>query len=183
MLQKKAWCFLSRFQTQRCVDADFQSFLAFREYAIRRNFAAAFTSEQGHSVWFQADSFLGHNILRCMSAYALKALASLDLNCYIACLYICSLTLAVKTNMQFTLAVLPPNCSRCDLSMPKIQNFSGGACPQTSLLVWRANSRQRITSNSSSTPCFTTTPLQKSWRRPWFKAKGVVSLPLYGACV
>ena len=26
MLQKKAWCFLSRFQTQRSVDADFQSF-------------------------------------------------------------------------------------------------------------------------------------------------------------
>ena len=36
--------------------------------------------------------------------------------------------------MQFTLAVLPPNCSRCDLSMTKIQNFSGGACPQTPLL-------------------------------------------------
>ena len=74
-----------------------QSFLSFREYAIRRNFAAAFTSEQGHSVWFQADSFLGHSLLRCMSACALKALASLDLNYYIACLYSCSLTLAVKT--------------------------------------------------------------------------------------
>ena len=36
--------------------------------------------------------------------------------------------------MQFTLTVLPPNCSRCDLSMTKIQKFSGGACPQTPLL-------------------------------------------------
>ena len=65
--------------------------------------------------------------------FTVKALASLDLNYYIVCLYSCSLTLAVKTNMQFTLAVLPPNCSRCDLSMTKIQNFSGGACPQTPL--------------------------------------------------
>ena len=45
MLQE-AWCFLSRFQTQTRVDADFQSFLSFREYAI---FAAAFTPEQDHS--------------------------------------------------------------------------------------------------------------------------------------
>ena len=34
ILQKKAWCFLSRFQAQRRVDAVFQSFLSFREYAI-----------------------------------------------------------------------------------------------------------------------------------------------------
>ena len=38
-----------KYRTQRRVDADFQSFLSFREYAIRRNFTAAFTSEQGHS--------------------------------------------------------------------------------------------------------------------------------------
>ena len=46
--------------------------------------------------WFQADSFLGHSLLRCMSADPLKALASLDLNYYVACMYSCSLTLAVK---------------------------------------------------------------------------------------
>ena len=51
--------------------------------------------------------------------------------------------------MQLTLAALLPN-----LSMTKIQKFSGGACPQTPLLG----------------------------RRPW-KAKGVVSLSLDGACV
>ena len=95
--------------------------------------------------------------------------------------------------MQFTLAVLPPKCSRCDLSMPKIQQFSGGGGgggggggmptdPPTRARFALHNSCQRITSNSSSTPCLTATPLQKSWRRPW-KAKGVVSLPLDGACV
>ena len=47
-------------------------------------------------VWFQEDSFLGHNLC-CMNAYALKTLASLDLNYYVACVYSCSLTLALKT--------------------------------------------------------------------------------------
>ena len=120
-----------------------------------------------------------------MSADALKALASQDLNYYVACMYSCSLTLAVKTNMQFTLAVLPPNCTRYNLSTPKIQKgFWGGMPPDppTRGRFARHNSRQRIISNSSFTPCFTAAPLQKSWRRPW-KAKGVVSLPLDGACV
>ena len=53
--------------------------------------------------------------------------------------------------------------------------------PPTRASFARHNSRQRITLYLSSTPCFTGTPLQKSWR-PW-KAKGVVSLPLDGACV
>ncbi len=62
--------------------------------------------------------------------------------------------------------------------------FLGGTPPgpSTRARFARHNSRQRITSNSSSTPCFTATPLQNSWHRPW-KAKGVVSLPLDGACV
>ena len=85
--------------------------------------------------------------------------------------------------MQFTLAVLPPNCSRCDLSMTKIQNFLGGHAPRppdppTRARLARHNSRQR---NSSSTSCFRATPLQKNWGQPW-KSKGVVSLPLDGAC-
>ena len=87
--------------------------------------------------------------------------------------------------MQFTLAVLPPNCSRCDLSMTKIKTFSEGHAPRSPnrARFTHHKSHKRITSYSSCTPCITVTPPQKSWRRPWFKAKGVVLLPLDGACV
>jgi len=54
--------------------------------------------------------------------------------------------------------------------------------PPTRARFARHNSRQRITSYLHFTPCFTATPPQKTWRPPWM-AKGVVSLPLDGACV
>ena len=172
MLQKKAWCFLSRFQTQTRVDADFQSFLSFREYAIRRNFAAAFTSEQGHRIAFWGIAFF--------VAYALKAFASLDLNYYVACMYSCSLTLAVKLgscNMQFILAVLPPNCSRCDISMTKIQKFSGGACPQTLLLgrpsrattLASVSLHSRVVHPASRPPHFKRAGAGPGRRKAWFR--------------
>ena len=104
-----------------------------------------------------------------MSTYALKALASLDLNYYVACMYSCSLTLAVKLgfcNMQFTRAVLPPNCSRCDLSMTKIQIFSGGTCPQTPLLG-RASRATTLASVSLHTRV-----LHPASRPPHFKTAG-----------